>query len=86
MIRMFDRHYIRKQREIGGCWSMYKLSDNGEESKKVSAIVPSCWESMRGFEDFRGRCKYVKSIRTPATDMCLIAPPFRLRWMALPTL
>ena len=71
MIRMFDRHSIRKQRELGGCWTMYRLSDKGEVHQPFSALVPSCWESMRGFEDFRGRCKYVKKIRTTQSEIRL---------------
>lgn len=71
MIRMFERHSIRKQRELGGCWKMYRMLNSGVTSDPVSALVPSCWESMRGFEDFRGRCKYVKKIRTTESEIRL---------------
>lgn len=71
MVRMFERHNVRKQREIGGCWKMCKLLNNGDMTELVTTVVPSCWESIRGFEDFRGRCKYIKKIRTSAADIRL---------------
>ncbi len=71
MIRMFERHEVRKQIELGGIWKMQQLSDNENVIATFMSVVPSCWESMRGLEDFRGRCKYIKTIRTQATDLRL---------------
>lgn len=71
MVRLFERHTVRKERELGGSWEMYKLSNNGERLERFYSVVPSCWESMRGFEDFRGRCKYIKKIRTSASEVRL---------------
>ena len=71
MVRLFERHTVRKERELGGSWEMYKLSNNGERLERFYSVVPSCWESMRGFEDFRGRCKYIKKIRTSASEIRL---------------
>ena len=62
MVRLFERHTVRKERELGGSWEMYKLSNNGEALERFYSVVPSCWESMRGFEDFRQRYGNGRSI------------------------
>lgn len=72
MIRMFDVHNERKQREIGGYWRMEKLTADGSVAEVYTATVPSCWESMRGLEDFRGRCRYIKKVSTCGGNLRLI--------------
>ena len=72
MFRMFETNNIRKQRDICGSWKMFQLSDKGDIVRKYDAIVPSCWESMRGLENFRGQCKYSKTINTNAGNHRLV--------------
>lgn len=69
MVRMYDVHIIRHQRELGGIWKMETLSYNGDTIKKYDAVVPSCWESMRGLEDYRGRCRYTKKFFTESGNL-----------------
>lgn len=72
MIRMFNTHTVRKQTELGGTWKMTQLSENDEAVKEFSAVVPSVWESMRGLEDFRGHCRYEKTVETESGNYRLV--------------
>lgn len=72
MLRTFDTHDIREIKELGGIWKMQKLSAENEILQTVFVTVPSCWESIRGFENYRGRCKYIKEIETKGGNYRLV--------------
>lgn len=72
MIRTFETHHIRFENELGGMWTVQQLSEDEQVVKTVQTIVPSCWESLRGFENFRGHCRYIKEIETVAGNYRLI--------------
>ncbi len=72
MIRMYEAHENRKQIELGGIWKMQQLSEKDEVVATFSPVVPSCWESMRGLEDFRGHCRYIKKIKTQGGNLRLV--------------
>ena len=72
MIRTFETHHVRFESELGGMWTMQQLSKDEQVIKTVQTIVPSCWESLRGFENFRGHCRYIKEIETMAGNYRLI--------------
>ncbi len=72
MIRMFEAHEVRKQIELGGIWNMQQLSENDDIIASFSPVVPSCWESMRGLEDFRGHCRYNRKIKTKGGNIRLV--------------
>ena len=72
MMRMFNTNIVRKQHSLCGSWKMLQLSEKDEVIKEFDAVVPSCWEGMRGLEDFRGHCKYFKTIETEAGNYRLV--------------
>ncbi len=72
MIRMFTTNIVREQTELGGSWKMLQLSEEDEVVKEYMAVIPSCWESMRGLENFRGHCKYSRAVQTKAGNYRLI--------------
>lgn len=51
MERLFKTHEIRKQRELSGLWDFYKEGAQ-EDTRKV--IVPSCFETYPGLENYTG--------------------------------
>ncbi|MBE6608793.1 MAG: beta-glucuronidase [Ruminococcaceae bacterium] len=72
MIRMFETHEKRKQKELGGIWKLETLSDSGNVTGKYTATVPSCWESVIGLEDYRGRAKYSATVKTSSENLRFI--------------
>lgn len=58
MLRTFQTHYIRKQRELSGkSWEFMPLE--GEHAgERIQVAVPSCWETYPGFENYRGKARY----------------------------
>lgn len=72
MIRMFNTNTVRKQTELGGVWKMVQLSKDEKEIATFSAVVPSVWESMRGLENFRGHCRYSRTVDTKAGNYRLV--------------
>lgn len=58
MIRAFETHKIRKQKEISErLWDFVALE--GEHSgKHLDVLVPSCWETYPGYENYRGTAEY----------------------------
>ncbi|MBO5199841.1 MAG: beta-glucuronidase [Clostridia bacterium] len=72
MIRMFETNLVRTQVELGGSWKMWTLNNEGNPTKEYSAVVPSCWEGMRGLESFRGQCKYSKKFSVKAGNYRLV--------------
>lgn len=57
MIRMFRTHHIRRQRELSGLWR-YRALEGPKAGETVSTMVPGCWESMPGYETYRGEAEY----------------------------
>lgn len=72
MIRLFETHVVRKQKEITGTWQFCTVSDGGEKGTNRFVQVPSCWESIHGLEDYRGKGVYAKTIRTQSENIRLI--------------
>lgn len=72
MLRMYTDHLLRKQTELSGTWKMEQFSDKEELLGTYTAVVPSCWQSTRGLEDFRGHCKYTKKIYTGGGNIRLV--------------
>lgn len=72
MVRMFDVTSLRKQREVGGAWDMIPIDDFGKESGAFTVVVPSCWESVRGFENYRGRARYTKKLTVAGGNVRLV--------------
>lgn len=60
MERLFTTHKIRESKEIQGLWNFKIMDGNPEESRKV--LVPSCWETYPGYEDYRGKAVYSKDV------------------------
>lgn len=58
MLRTFRTHRIRKQTELSGrTWKFTPLGE-GIPSDSFPVVVPSCWESYPGFENYRGIAEY----------------------------
>lgn len=49
--RLFKTHEIRKQEELNGLWEFYPV---GCEHEKRKVLVPSCFETYPGLENYRG--------------------------------
>lgn len=58
MIRLFEQHHIRKQKELNGLWDFRKT---GEE-KTYLIPVPGCWEQNPDLITYRGRGTYCKTV------------------------
>jgi len=71
MIRMFDTHALRVQKELCGLWKFEQLAEDGTVGMTDSAIVPSAWESMRGLENYRGLGRYTREIITAGGNLRL---------------
>ncbi|MBP3334501.1 MAG: beta-glucuronidase, partial [Clostridia bacterium] len=69
MIRMFETHEKRIQKELGGLWKLETLDSEGNISGSYTAVIPSCWESVIGLEDYRGRAKYSVNISTSSKNL-----------------
>lgn len=54
MIRMFQTHKIRKQKELEGLWDFVKADD----STTFRLPVPGCWESHPELNMYRGKASY----------------------------
>lgn len=57
MIRLFEQHNIRKQKELEGVWHFAT-----EEGKSYSVCVPGCWEQNPELLNYRGKGTYTKRI------------------------
>jgi len=55
MERLFQTHEIRKQQELCGLWNFYP-EECPQDQRKV--IVPSCFETYPGLENYRGTGVY----------------------------
>ncbi len=57
MIRLFEQHEIRKQKELEGIWNFVK-----EDKKEYALPVPSCWEQHPDLLNYRGKGTFYKTI------------------------
>lgn len=57
MIRLFEQHKIRKQKELDGIWHF-----ETEEGKSYSVSVPGCWEQNPELVNYRGKGTYIRKI------------------------
>lgn len=59
MLRLFQTHQIRKQRELsGGLWDFATLPEDGTKPVAKKAFVPGCWECDPDTVSYRGRARY----------------------------
>ena len=59
MTRLFKTHNIRATEELSD--ALWKMRREGEEEEQaVEVLVPSCWEKVPGYEDYRGTCIYTR--------------------------
>lgn len=58
MLRLFQKHQVRKTQEISGAMWDFTALDGEQAGKKQKVLVPSCWETYPGFENYRGRAVY----------------------------
>ncbi len=70
MIRMFDQHKVRYQKELEGYWEFTKLQSKDELPKSYDQklFVPGCWESNIQMIDYRGYGAYRKTITVDSTS------------------
>lgn len=57
MDRAFNTHDIRETKELDGLWKFYTVKEP-EHVRQV--VVPSCWETYPGLENYRGKAVYEK--------------------------
>lgn len=66
MIRLFDQHEIRKEKELNGMWDFVR-EDNG---KAYRLPVPGCWEQHPDMLTYRGQGTYRTKVQVER-DTCL---------------
>lgn len=57
MIRLFEQHRIRKQKELDGIWKFIK-----EDGAEYDLPVPGCWEQHPELLTYRGKGVFYKTI------------------------
>lgn len=57
MIRLFEQHYIRKQKELDGMWKYVR-----EDGKEYTLPVPGCMEQHPELLTYRGKGTFYKKI------------------------
>lgn len=57
MIRLFEQHQVRRQKELEGIWDFVT-----EDGRSFSLPVPGCWEQQPELINFRGKGTYIKKI------------------------
>ncbi|MBQ6787301.1 MAG: beta-glucuronidase [Lachnospiraceae bacterium] len=57
MIRLFEQHRIRNQKELEGIWDFVT-----EDGRKYSLTVPGCWEQHPELINYRGKGTYTKKV------------------------
>lgn len=57
MIRLFEQHRIRKQKELEGIWDFVT-----EDGRQYSLSVPGCWEQHPDLINYRGKDTYTKKV------------------------
>jgi len=64
LLRLFERHQLRKQRELSGLWDFSPVDKKGEwpSNYKYQLNVPGCWEMHPDFLTYRGLGVYRKKI------------------------
>jgi beta-glucuronidase len=64
MIRMFDQHKVRFQKELEGYWEFTKVQSKATLPKGYNSklFVPGCWENNIQMIDYRGYGAYRKTI------------------------
>lgn len=72
MLRAFEQHKIRKCTDLCGIWRLDPISENGVSTGGKEVFVPGCWESVRGFENYRGKCKYTKTVTAESENVRLV--------------
>lgn len=70
MIRLFEQHKIRKQKELEGTWRYVK-----EDGKEYSLLVPGCWEQHPELRNYRGTGTYYR--RVEITKNCNVRLEFK---------
>jgi beta-galactosidase/beta-glucuronidase len=67
MIRTFEQHKIRKQKELSGSlWNFHKGTREAT-GHTVKAQVPGCWEMIPGLESYRGVGTYETEFEAEGT-------------------
>ncbi len=57
MIRLFEQHTVRAQKELEGMWDFTR-----EDGRSYRLMVPGCWEQHPDMLHFRGKGTYSKKI------------------------
>lgn len=57
MHRMYQTHHIRKIEELSGRLWNFEIQGQGI-SRREKVFVPSCWETMPGLGNYRGKAEY----------------------------
>lgn len=57
MIRLFEQHRVRRQKELDGIWKFVK-----EDGKEYELPVPGCWEQHPELLNFRGKGTFYKKV------------------------
>lgn len=57
MIRLFEQHKVRVQKELEGMWNV-EIPGKGQ----LRLPVPGCWEQQTGLEKYRGKVTYYKKV------------------------
>jgi len=62
MLRTFMTHRVRKVTELSGCLWRMKQGGRNDAGEEVPMMVPGCWEMMPGFEKYRGKMTFSRTV------------------------
>lgn len=57
MIRLFEQHKVRKQKELEGIWKFIR-----EDGREYGLCVPGCWEQHPEMMSYRGTGTYIRKV------------------------
>ncbi|GKX31464.1 beta-glucuronidase [Vallitalea longa] len=60
MIRLFNQHKVRQQKELEGLWEFQPLKEGQKLPSNYTEkmMVPSCWQSNIKYANYRGKAAY----------------------------
>ncbi len=62
MIRLFDQHRVRRQKELDGMWRFER-----EDGREYTLPVPGCWEQHPELMNYRGKGAFYRKIYVAQT-------------------
>lgn len=83
MLRTFETHRIRNQRELSGkLWDFSPL-EGPLSGQKLKMQVPGCWETYPGLENYRGKAVYRTTFEAKGTIRLEFKGVSHMTWVSV---